>query len=94
MYFLYIIVVLIPVFWAISIYKLRKWNYVLIFSILNFLLIALYFYIIFNSNYEIFAQDDFRLKKIFLFLYLIISHTVAGFIFALVLKNKLAKNQN
>lgn len=92
-YILYLLLLLIPFLWIVSIFILRKWKHILIYTILNTLLIAIYFYTIFYSNYNIFLHDEYRLKKIFLFLYIIISHTIVGFIFSLVYKYKLAKNQ-
>lgn len=92
-YILYFLLLLIPILWIVSIFMLRKWKHILIYSILNAFLIAVYFYLIFYSNYKIFLYDEYRLKKIFLFLYIIMSHTIVGFIFALVYKYKLAKNQ-
>jgi len=93
-YILYLLLLLIPFLWIVSVFMLRKWKHILIYSILNALIIAIYFYIIFYSNYKIFLQDEYGLKKIFLFLYIIILHTIAGFIFALVYKYKLTKNQS
>ena len=62
-YILYFLLLLIPFLWIVSIFMLRKWKYILIYSILNGLLIAIYFYIIFYSNYKIFLHDEYRLKK-------------------------------
>ncbi len=92
-YILYLLLLLIPVLWIVSVFIQRKWKHILVYTILNALLIAIYFYIIFYSNYKIFLHDEYRLKKIFLFLYIIMTHTIAGFIFAMVYKYKVAKNQ-
>ncbi len=92
-YILYLLLLLIPVLWIVSVFILRKWKHILVYTIVNALLIAIYFYIIFYSNYKIFLHDEYRLKKIFLFLYIIMTHTIAGFIFAMVYKYKVAKNQ-
>lgn len=90
----YFLLSLIPVLWTITVYILRKWKHIYRFCFVNVLLVALYFFLQFNSTLRIFKTDPMGLKNVFLFLYLIIFQTVSGFIFALYYKFKLSKNGN
>ena len=79
---------LLPIQWIITIYLLRKWKYIKIFSLLNILLIAVYFFLIFHSIFYFFKTDPLVLKTIFLFLYLMIFQTLMNFIFSLYYQYK------
>lgn len=94
MYFFYFLVALIPVLWMVSIYFLRKWKLIYKYVLFHFALICIYFYILFFSKIKFFEHDEYSLKNIFLFLYIIAFHTIIGFIFALYYKTKLSKNGN
>lgn len=79
---------LLPMLWIVTIYLLRKWKYIKIFSLLNIFLVTVYFFLIFHSFFHFFKTDPLGLKTIFLFLYLIIFQTVMNFIFSLYYQYK------
>ena len=90
----YFLLALLPIMWIVSIIWLRKWKHVLVCALSNALIIFVSFFIIFFSSIKLFEHDEYGLKKVFLFLFLLGFQTVAGFIFALYFKFKLSKNAN
>ena len=94
MYLFYFIVSLTPISWIISIFWLRKWKPIYLYAIVNLLLIVAYFFLFFYSRFTFFKEDQLGLKKVFLFIYLILFHSIISFIFALYFKFKMSKNAN
>jgi hypothetical protein len=92
-YIFYFLIALMPISWIVSLYIIRKWQYVLGYFIMSSLVVVIYSYVILFSTIKIFSQDELGLKKIFLFLYTIMIHSIAGFIFALIYKYKFANKQ-
>jgi hypothetical protein len=93
-YIFYSILSLLPILWITSIVWLRKWKPVLLYALLNAVAIFLYLFVLFFTSIKLFEHDEYGLKKVFLFLFILSFHTVAGFIFALYFKFKLSKNAN
>ena len=93
-YVFYFLLALLPIMWLISIIWLWKWKHILVYALTNALLILFFVFIIFFSSIKLFEQDEYGLKKVFLFLFILGFHTVAGFIFAIYFKFKLSKNGN
>lgn len=87
----YFIVALLPIMWIISIMWLRKWKHVLPYVLLNALAVFIYLFVIFFAHLKLFDHDEYGLKKVFLFLFIIAFHTIIGFIFALYFKFRLSK---
>lgn len=90
-YIFYFILTLLPIMWITSIVWLKKWKYFLPYILINNLLILIYVFVIFYSSITLYVHDEYGLKKIFLFLFIIGFQTIIGFIFALYFKFKLSK---
>lgn len=93
-YIFYFLVALLPIMWIISFIWLRKWKHILTYSLLNTLVVLIYTFVLFFSSLKLFEHDEYRLKKVFSFLFIIGFQTLIGFIFALYFKFKLSKNAN
>lgn len=93
-FILFTIAALIPILWIVSIYLLRKWNKVYRYFIINLLVLLSYLYLTFFSDFKFFKEDQLGLKIVFLFIYILLFHTIANFIFALFFNSKISKNDN
>lgn len=93
-YVFYFLLGCIPILWTISFYLLRKWNSMRVFLFANLIVFLAYFYSVVFSDISFFDQDPWQLKKIFLFIFMLLFHTLALFIFALYYKYKLSKHVN
>lgn len=83
MFWFYSLLALIPVMFIWSGYLLRKQNWFRLYLLVNTAFFALYFLGIFFTPLEFFEQDPYGLKKIFLFLYILLVHALGCFTFAL-----------
>ena len=90
-YIFYFLLGLLPVLWIISIVLLKKWKHIIRYFICNTILVLIYFFGLFFSRLTFFDHDEYGLKKVFLFLFIIGFHTILGFIFALYYKYKISK---
>ena len=93
-FILYAIVASIPILWIISIYLLRKRKEIYRYFIVHLVLFIAYLYLVLFSNFKFFEYDQLGLKKVFLFIFILLFHTLANFIFALYHTFKLSKNGN
>ena len=70
---------------------LKKWKHFKPYALLNSLAVFIYLFVFFFTSMKLFFNDEYGLKKIFLFLFIITFHTIIGFIFALYYKFTLSE---
>ncbi len=87
----YLILATIPILAFVSMYLLREWKWIYYYAFINSLVFVTYLYVILFSDFCFFDQDQLGLKKIFLFLYCLLFHGAASFIFSLIYKFNLSK---
>lgn len=88
----YFLLALLPIMWMVSIIWLWKWKHIWVYAIANALLIFFSLFVTFFSSIKFFEHDEYGLKKVFLFLFILTFQTVTSFIYALYFKFKLSKN--
>lgn len=93
-FIVFALVALIPILWIVSIYLLRKWNKVFRYFSINLIVLLTYLYLTLFSDFKFFKEDQLGLKIVFLFIYILLFHTIANFIFALFYNSKISKNAN